>query len=142
MSTDIKAAQDAVHNFMVCAGQGTNVTPMIPPLVTTHRRYDMLLEEVMEFMQAVRDNDLTEIADAIADIIYVALGAAVEAGIDIEPVLEEVIRSNDTKIDWANARPWKVKPSGKIAKDENYEPPLLGPILERQGHIPGEAMTS
>lgn len=132
MSTDIKAAQDAVEAFMAAGGQGTNVTPMIPPLGTTERRLHMLREEVRELSDACGWKDIIEVADAIADILVVALGAAVEAGIDIEPVLEEVIRSNDTKIDWANARPWKVKPSGKIGKDEHYEPPQIMQIVNAQ----------
>lgn len=142
MSTNISAAQKAVEAFMAAGGQTTNVIPSVPDVTITERRLHMLREEVRELSDAYGWKDIIEVADAIADILVVALGAAVEAGIDIEPVLEEVIRSNETKIDWANARPWRAHASGKIGKDHHYEPPLLGRILEAQGHTPGEAMTS
>lgn len=132
MSTDIRAAQKAVEAFMAAGGQATSIIPSIPSDEITHRRYDMLLEEVMEFMQAVRDNDIVEYADAVADIIYVALGAAVEAGIDIEPVVEEVIDSNNSKIDWERGQPWARHDNGKIAKDEHYRAPDIRSIILQQ----------
>lgn len=133
MSTDIRAAQRAVEGFMSAGGQVTNVVPQVPPMEIAKRRLTMLDEEVNEWAMAVENGDLVEIAVEIADIIYVALGAAVEAGIDIEPVLEEVIGSNASKIDWQSAKPWAVHPNGKVAKDEHYEPPQIESIIERQG---------
>lgn len=132
MSTDIRAAQGATEAFMAAGGQATNVTPTIPPVEASERRLHLLREEVRELSDAYGWKDLIEVADAIADIIYVALGAAVESGIDIEPVLEEVIRSNETKIDWANAKPWRTHANGKVAKDRHYEPPQIESILEAQ----------
>ena len=41
--------------------------------------------------------NMVEVADGIADLIYVALGAAIEFGIDIEPIFNEVHRSNMSK---------------------------------------------
>lgn len=42
--------------------------------------------------------NLIEIADGIADSLVVLLGTAIACGIDIEPVFEEVMRSNDSKL--------------------------------------------
>ena len=133
MSTDIRAAQKAVEAFMAAGGQATNVIPTVPDIETTaRRRLAMLDEEVNEWARAVEERDLTEIADAIADIIYVALGAAVEAGIDIEPVIEEVIDSNNSKIDWERGQPWARHGNGKIAKDEHYRAPDIRSIILHQ----------
>ena len=137
MSTDIRAAQKAVVAFMAAGGQTTRIVPEVPDPPIAERRIGMLREEVDELEDAVADIDIAEYADAIADIIYVALGAAVEAGIDIEPVIEEVIDSNNSKIDWQSAQPWARHGNGKIAKTERYSPPNIAPILERQGLING-----
>lgn len=132
MSTDIRAAQKAVEAFMAAGGQTTSIIPRVPVDPVADRRYEMLYEELGELEDAMADGDIVEYADAVADIIYVALGAAVEAGIDIEPVIEEVIRSNNTKIDWERGQPWARHDNGKIAKDHHYEPPRIAEILEAQ----------
>lgn len=142
MSTDIRAAQKAVEAFMAAGCQTTNIIPKVPDDPVADRRILMLREELEELIRAWVNGDIVEYADAIADIIYVALGAAVEAGIDIEPVIEEVIDSNNSKIDWQNARPWVRHDNGKIGKDEHYRAPLIGRILEAQGHIPGGVLES
>lgn len=137
MSTDIRAAQKAVEAFMAAGGQTTSIIPKVPADPVADRRILMLKEEVEELVGAWENDDIVEYADAIADIIYVALGAAVEAGIDIEPVIEEVIDSNNSKIDWERGLPWARHGNGKIAKTERYSPPNIAPILERQGFING-----
>lgn len=132
MSTDIRAAQKAVEAFMAAGGQTTNVIPKVPADPVADRRVLMLREEVNELEDAITDIDIVEYADAVADIIYVALGAAVEAGIDIEPVIEEVIDSNNSKIDWQSAQPWARHDNGKIAKDEHYRAPDIESIIRHQ----------
>ena len=132
MSTDIRAAQKAVEAFMRAGGQTTSIIPEVPDTPIAERRIEMLREEVNELEDAVADIDIVEYADAIADIIYVALGAAVEAGIDIEPVIEEVIDSNNSKIDWQSAQPWARHGNGKIAKDEHYRAPDIRSIILHQ----------
>ena len=132
MSTDIRAAQKAVEAFMAAGGQTICIVPEVPDPPIAERRIEMLREEVDELEDAVADIDIVEYADAIADIIYVALGAAVEAGIDIEPVIEEVIDSNNSKIDWERGRPWARHGNGKIAKDEHYRAPDIRSIILQQ----------
>ena len=132
MSTDIRAAQKAVEAFMAAGGQTTSIIPEVPVDPIVDRRILMLREEVEELATAWASNDIVEYADAIADIIYVALGAAVEAGIDIEPVIEEVIDSNNSKIDWENNRPWARHDNGKIAKGEHYRAPDIRSIILQQ----------
>ena len=132
MSTDIRAAQKAVEAFMRAGGQTTSIIPEVPDPPIAGRRIEMLREEVDELEDAVADIDIVEYADAIADIIYVALGAAVEAGIDIEPVIEEVIDSNNSKIDWQSAQPWARHGNGKIAKGEHYRAPDIRSIILHQ----------
>lgn len=135
MSTDIRAAQDAVERFMMAGGQGVKVVPHLPDSATLYRRGEMLAEEVHELITAGHDGDMVGYADAVADVIYVALGAATEAGIEIEPILEFVIEANNSKIDWDRNLPWATHPNGKIAKDEHFvaPEPRIEAELYRQG---------
>lgn len=60
---------------------------------------------------------LTETADGIADSVWVLLGTALAYGIDLDPVWDEVARSNVAK-----AR-GPVRPDGKRLKPEGWTPP-------------------
>jgi predicted HAD superfamily Cof-like phosphohydrolase len=60
-------------------------------------RYKVMREELEEYMRAQDRGDLVEVADAIADLLYTVLGTAVVHGIDMQPIFDEVHRSNMTK---------------------------------------------
>ena len=93
-------------------------------------RVRLLAEEVEEFAAATEERDLIGIADALADIVYVAYGSAITYGIDLDAVLAEVHRSNMTKLD-ANGRVL-LREDGKVAKSQNYTPPNIADVLRRQ----------
>jgi predicted HAD superfamily Cof-like phosphohydrolase len=95
---------------------------------TRDLRIALIKEELGELEEAGDKQDLTKIADAIADLLYVVYGTAVSYGIDIEPIFQEVHRSNMSKGD-----PEIVRASnGKILKSKNWTPPDLEPILKAQ----------
>lgn len=87
------------------------------------RRYQLIREELEEYLTA---KDVVGIADAIGDLLYVVLGTAVEHGIDIEPIFNEIHRSNMTKVGGHRNE------YGKWVKPDNYEPADLTPIVTRQ----------
>lgn len=90
-------------------------------------RVEMLREEVREYRDALEACDIVEIADALADIVYVAYGGALEHGIDLDAVLAEVHRSNMTKV-----RPdgsVLKRADGKVLKPRTYEPPNIARVL-------------
>ena len=93
-------------------------------------RISLLEEEVGEFAQASRERDLVGIADGLADIVYVAYGAAITYGIDLDAVLTEVHRSNMSKLD-ASGRP-VLRADGKVIKSERYRPPNISGVLYQQ----------
>jgi predicted HAD superfamily Cof-like phosphohydrolase len=93
-------------------------------------RERLLREEFGEYLDAITDRNLVEVADALADLVYVAYGAAVAYGIDLDAVLAEVHRSNLTKLD-ADGRPI-VRADGKMLKSELYEPPDVAGVLAAQ----------
>jgi predicted HAD superfamily Cof-like phosphohydrolase len=61
-------------------------------------REALISEEVSETLEALKSGDLVELADGIADAIYVLLGTAVSYGLNIRPVWDEVHRSNMAKL--------------------------------------------
>src|SRR4051794_12193429 len=60
-------------------------------------RLELIDEEFTELKEATEKRDIIEMADALGDIIYVVCGFALEAGIDLQAVLNEIQASNMTK---------------------------------------------
>ena len=74
-------------------------TPQIPSEQRCELRVNLLQEELNELSQAIKDNDIVEIADALCDIQYVLSGAVLEFGLGEKFVelFNEVQRSNMSK---------------------------------------------
>lgn len=74
-------------------------TPQIPSEERCKLRVSLLQEELNELSQAIKDNNITEIADALCDLQYVLSGAVLEFGIGNKFVelFNEVQRSNMSK---------------------------------------------
>lgn len=74
--------------------------------------------------------NLVEIADALGDLLYVTIGAAVSCGIDLEPVTDEIHRSNMSKVceDGTVLR----RADNKILKPDTYSPADLASVLLAQ----------
>jgi predicted HAD superfamily Cof-like phosphohydrolase len=97
-------------------------------------RIDLLEEEVGEFADATKRQDLTALADALGDIVYVAYGAAATYGIDLDAVLAEIHRSNMSKLG-ADGRP-VYRSDGKVLKSPLYSPPDIATVLDQQPPLP------
>jgi len=74
-------------------------TPQIPSKKRCELRISLLQEELDELKEAIADNDLVEVADALCDIQYVLSGAILEFGLadDFKGLFDEVQRSNMSK---------------------------------------------
>jgi predicted HAD superfamily Cof-like phosphohydrolase len=74
-------------------------TPTIPAENRCKLRVELLSEELKELQQAINDNDIVEIADALCDLQYVLSGAILEFGFGdkFKSLFEEVHRSNMSK---------------------------------------------
>jgi len=92
-------------------------------------RLALIEEEVGELAEAARAGDLVGVADALADIVYVAYGTAHVYGIDLDAVLDEVHSSNMTKLG-ADGRPIR-RADGKVLKGPSYRPPDIAAVLGR-----------
>ena len=97
-------------------------------------RVDLLREEVGEFADATAARNIVGIADALADILYVAYGAAITYGIDLDTVLREVHSSNMSKLD-EHGRPC-YRADGKVLKSARYTPPDISKVLLLQPPLP------
>jgi predicted HAD superfamily Cof-like phosphohydrolase len=93
-------------------------------------RVALLHEEVGEFVAASERGDLNGVADALADIVYVAYGTALTYGIDLDAVLHEVHRSNMSKLG-SDGKPL-IREDGKVLKSEQYFPPDIESVLRGQ----------
>ena len=90
-------------------------------------RIDLIKEELEELTDAVKKNDLLEVADALTDILYVTYGAGHAFGIDLDKCFEEVQNSNMSKLD-ENGRPI-YNNAGKVMKGPNYFKPDLSKFI-------------
>ena len=73
--------------------------PCIPARERCNLRVSLLAEELQELKQAIEDNNLVEIADALCDLQYVLSGAILEFGLadKFKALFDEVHRSNMSK---------------------------------------------
>lgn len=98
--------------------------------VLAHLRVRLLREETEEFAEGTNERDLVPIADALADVVYVAYGSALTYGIDLDAVIREVHRSNMSKLD-DGGNPI-LRQDGKVLKSARYTPPAVANVLEEQ----------
>lgn len=97
-------------------------------LVARRRGYH-LAEEVRELELAVRHQSLEQYADALADLVYVAVGAALELGVPFAEVFAEVHRANMRKERVDDGTGHKLG----IRKPEGWVPPDVAGVLRRAG---------
>jgi predicted HAD superfamily Cof-like phosphohydrolase len=131
----LSEAMACVARFHEAFGAPRAVLPdAAVPAEVARLRVDLLAEETGEFADATDRGDIVGIADALADIVYVAYGAAIVYGIDLDAVLAEVHRSNMTKLDdHGRAR---YREDGKVLKSSRYTPPDVKGVLARQRPLP------
>lgn len=122
--------QLATKEFNTTFGAPVNDTPTLLSDAEAGLRWLLIYEENNELMDAMQQGDLVGIADALGDLLYVVNGAGVAYGIDLEPIFNEIHRSNMTKRNPDGTVSYRE--DGKILKPEGYERPQLEPILEAQ----------
>jgi predicted HAD superfamily Cof-like phosphohydrolase len=93
-------------------------------------RYNLMKEENEEYLEAVQNNDIVEIADALGDMLYILCGTIIEHGLQhkIEEVFEEIQRSNMSKLG-EDGKPI-YREDGKVMKGPNYFKPNFEEILK------------
>lgn len=87
-----------------------------------------MLEETISSLPDDGTRDTIETADALADLIYVIYGMALECGISLPAVLREVQASNLSKLD-GEGKPI-YREDGKVLKGDNFFPPNVKSALK------------
>lgn len=128
MPTPTWLLQEQIATFMRLAEQATPATPTLLDDKPADLRVRLIEEELSELEAAMVCRDLVDIADALADLVYVVVGTAVAHGINLAPIFEEVHRSNMSKFIDGHRRE-----DGKWIKGKSYSPADLRPILLNQG---------
>lgn len=100
-------------------GMGTKPAPLHRARII--ERTDFMQEELNEFKLGARNADLSAMADALVDLVYVAKGTALEMGLPWEELWQDVQRANMGKVPAATAR---------MANDAIKPPGWVGPQTE------------
>ena len=98
---------------------------------TIDLRFRLMQEENLEYLEAAKNKDIVEVADALGDILYILCGTILTHGLQhkIVEVFNEIQRSNMSKLD-INGKP-VFREDGKILKGPNYFQPNIKEILEK-----------
>lgn len=120
-------ASEMVREFHQTYGVRIQLQPALPHEVRRDLRWDLLREEFEELRQAETANDLVAVADALADMLYIIHGTALEYGIPLDAVVAEVHRSNMSKLG-ADGKPI-LREDGKVLKGPGYFKPDIAGVL-------------
>ena len=118
-----------VRSFHIAFGQRVGEKPELPTDPDERQlRIKLLEEEFNEYLAAEVRDDLVEVADALADIVYIACGTAVSYGIPLDEIFLEVHRSNMAKL--INGQVLR-RDDGKIQKPEGWTAPDIQSVLNK-----------
>ena len=118
---------EKVRLFMKTYGQEVKDRAGFSDVKTNKLRIDLIKEELEELTEAMQDENLLEVADALTDILYVTYGAGHAFGIDLDKCFEEVQNSNMSKLG-EDGKPI-YNEAGKVMKGPNYFKPDLSKYL-------------
>ena len=118
---------EKVKLFMKTYGQEVKDKAGFSDDKTNKLRIELIKEELEELTEAMQDENLLEVADALTDILYVTYGAGHAFGIDLDKCFEEVQNSNMSKLG-KDGKPI-YNEAGKVMKGPNYIKPDLSKYL-------------
>ena len=121
---------ESVKKFMKTFGQEVKEKAEFPNKKITSLRYDLIREELEELREAIDNNDIKEVADALTDILYVTYGAGHAFGINLDKCFEEVQNSNMSKLG-EDGKPI-YNEFGKVMKGPNYFKPNLEKLINER----------
>ena len=119
---------EKVGLFMKTFGQEVKTKASLSSEKINNLRISLIAEELEEFKEAIKNNDLKEAADALTDILYVTYGAGHAFGVNLDKCFEEVQRSNMSKLG-KDGKPI-YNESGKVMKGPRYFKPDLTKFLK------------
>jgi len=115
--------------FMKTFGQEVKNKPSFSTDKINQLRISLIQEELDELKEAMTNNDLLEVADALTDLLYVTYGAGHAFGIDLDKCFDEVQNSNMSKLG-EDGKPI-YNELGKVMKGPNYFKPDLSKFVNK-----------
>ena len=119
---------EKVGSFMKTFGQEVKTKSGLSTEKINKLRVSLINEELEEFKEAIKNNDLKEAADALTDILYVTYGAGHAFGINLDKCFDEVQKSNMSKL--GNDGKPIYNEQGKVLKGPKYFKPDLSKFLK------------
>ena len=92
-------------------------------------RHSLMEEENNEYLKAVEEKNLIEVADALGDMLYILCGTILTHGFQnlIEDIFDEIQSSNMSKLG-DDGKPI-YRNDGKVLKGPNYKKPNFKKII-------------
>ena len=115
--------------FMKTFGQEIKNKPSFSTKKINQLRISLIQEELDELKEAMANNNLLEVADALTDLLYVTYGAGHAFGIDLDKCFNEVQNSNMSKLG-EDGKPI-YNEFGKVMKGPNYFKPDLSKFVNK-----------
>ena len=128
----LKETISAVEIFHDAFGIQNNYEPTIDLTEKDiELRFNLMHEENSEYLEAAKNGDIVEVADALGDQLYILCGTILKHGLQhkIAEVFNEIQRSNMSKLD-INGKPI-YREDGKVLKSSLYFRPNIKAILEK-----------
>ena len=119
---------EKVGLFMKTFGQEVKNKPGLSTEKINKLRVSLINEELEEFKEAIKNNDLKEATDALTDILYVTYGAGHAFGLNLDKCFDEVQQSNMSKLG-DDGKPI-YNDEGKVMKGPKYFKPDLNKFLK------------
>ena len=119
---------EKVGLFMKTFGQEVKTSAELSNDKINTLRISLINEELEEFRNAIKNNDLKEAADALTDILYVTYGAGHAFGFNLDECFDEVQRSNMSKLG-EDGKPI-YNDVGKVMKGPKYSKPDLNKFIK------------
>ena len=118
---------EKVGIFMKTFGQELKTKSELSTEKINKLRISLIEEELEELKQAIKENNIKEVADALTDILYVTYGAGHAFGINLDKCFEEVQNSNMSKLG-DDGKPI-YNENGKVMKGPSYFKPDLNKFI-------------
>ncbi len=128
--TSLEDLINCVREFHDAFGIKNNEQPsLINQETEALLRYKLMREENEEYLEACQKNDLTEIADALGDQLYILFGTILKHGLQdkIIDIFKEIHASNMSKLD-EDGKPI-FREDGKVLKSKLYFKPDIAKII-------------
>ena len=131
----MKKQLQQLWNFQSAYNSTRNTSPTFLSPDEYQLRYRLGKEELDEYLEACKDDDLIEVADALADQLYILLGTMISHGMGsvMEGIFDDVHRSNMSKLG-EDGKPI-YRDDGKILKGPNFSKPSIAKYLSGNAQL-------